>query len=1594
MWLINRSKTLDVTSFTINQTKGGSDTDKQYTYPMVYTDKPLHGSSLASYHTPTDAPFSVEIHWRDSESDNTGVIGPFEVQFPRAADYKYYLYRTETGEIVAVTDDKIKELPPDPDDTVPSDVPSFPIDVPALKDAHTLVVLNVSPDQDIDEVQLVKESYTYAIVNEPRAKDQQMILLGAGSYKAKASYKKGETSYETEEKTAVVTEEAASMALRTNFLYFYKTAKGDYQLTQNWPPIPNDAADGNRPEDALLETQGILEIHNNAIPNNPHALIARINVNGTEYPNNTNMTSYMAPGDPPKRYILSVGPAYVSFMPTDQTFYGQTSMREIESRKTTVLSYINDLGDPVAFPEDTGNGSGLIRIVNNSAGVVVSAAVYDKDDPLVSLTMGYEDFSPPLPVQYGNVGLVPVVGTEEVPLRPGVNQLVQVLLETVNGIVVVEKVVALKGQIVTIKIDDENLEDNQRAGSKVTVSNNTNTPTTILNLYVYNQENSDITALYSLDVSNQETQTLYVLSTTGMPIVQGVVYKAKLVVSGNGNIAIIEKDFGPDGQLYSLNPDTHTRTITLNQSDLPPALVLVEEDFKPVTGLAIAPNPYSLNSATESDPDGSNKILKTGGTVALNDIITISPADATKKSPIEWSTKRGAFDKVSLTSNGLLAVTGIADPENDTVTVSATIRNAAGTGTGNADFTADIVIQLTYENTIRTPPPAPPVEDFKPVTGLTIAPNPYPVNSTTKSDLDGGNKTLETGGTVTLNEIMTISPADATKKSPIEWSLEGGAFNKVSLNSNGLLAVTGIADPGNDTVTVRATIRNAGTGNADFTADVVIQLTYENTIRTVKVGDITLAAPTVQTGQSLDLISLVTLNPPNANINGVPITPADIIWSIEGTPGDSSIVDSTFTAGTTTGSVTIKATLPADKNGGTAVTETAIITIAAPPVIHTNITSIGLSGDFPSVPFYTKNVLVSGQKTKIVYDSTGVYLSDSANLTFNPPTATIKSPVVWSAVSGSAVNKVFFRTDSSPQYIYVRRSNTPENAGEPILTGAIPIDGEELKVKATVQNAQRSGSDPDYTYSDFESGEFTVSLQEFYSNNVVDLSTDFSLDPASLEVEQSIDLKTLAHLPADATRYVNGSPVSITVNDLTWQIVGSSNGTHVSGSSLTAGTVPGTVTIRATLPANKNEGQVLTRTQTIAITKKVADTLADFSLDSASLSFGESIDLRTLAHLPANAVRYVNGSIEFITVNDLTWQILSGGGTLSGSLFTGTAPGTVTIRATLPANKNGGQVLTRERTIAVTKYVTDTPPADFSFNSTSLNVGQSINLKTLAHLPANAVRYVEVNGNASTQSITINDLTWLIVSGGSSASLSGSVLTGTAVGTVTVRATLPANKNGGLELIRNQTITITSPVAPPPPPPTYPSTFTLRIIKLNGASDHVSQIALIPVPAADSKHNYNDAIYRTGHTKIQWAMDGNDITHLANFKKTAPANTQYISICKLSKENDWTNVTIPWPANGVIGYYLFFIEGDGRVRGYVNPGKLDPQRKENFLFLLRPEYLYDNQRMWMFGVNQVAPNSLGSLYVIPIGYHSYDNTASVMKAAGVGKRPTHDLSDY
>jgi hypothetical protein len=834
LWLINRTKTIDVTSFTVTRDKTEDEAAGKldYQYPKEFTDKPKHQESLATYHVPTVLPYTISVTYKDGAVSATKTL---EAQFPRALDYKFYLYKTSDGSIHVVNEDDMKKLPANPEDNIDEPVVSS-------VDAQSFVVINVTGDQDVDEVSFVKTPYTFTMAGEPCAKDQMMFYLSAGSYRTAARYTKDDVQHTTGEKNVSVALEYGSMAVKTNFLYFYKTKAGDYQLSQRWPPLPNDAADDNAPEDVLTNNQGILRIVNEATPGQIHALVSRVDIDGTEF---FNANENGAPDGSPyitykqvRDHIVGVGSVYVSFMPTDNPSYGLPVRQEILSKQITTLVYTGDLANPETPPADNGYGAGLIRITNNSTGVVVSAAVYDSVE-LTNMTMGYDDFIPQRPIQYTQVGRVPVVGTQDLRLKnddgTSRSQIIQVVLETDEGVVVVERSPAyLHNNIYPIIITQDEMNAGKRIGSQVIVENkvSSNTAAVIRSLRVSTSgiPNTN-SALYTLNISNGGFRELYVLSSIGLPILQGVDYEAALTVFNldNGETIEVSKSFAPDGYLYSTDPAKSKKTITLTDNDLPSDWK--GGSFVPLTKIDFSSNSLTVTSYTKTTGNTVQFVDPNGrGTLNLSNLVpaSVEPPNATKTSPIVWGIGNGKG--LTALADNVLTVTGIPDPlKTETVTLTAVIP---GAGPNRSDYTKDFTVTLNYVNAVVSIPAV---------------------------SIDGpGTIDVAPGQVVYLSSLLTLAPQNANKDgvpitvADLVWSPTGslGASN-CSLSGNGEFKADASAAVGTK-LTVTAVLPAEKNSNG-------AALTKSITVNIVNPGSY-VPVSKIDMPQPLEVVSNITVN--------------------------------------------------------------------------------------------------------------------------------------------------------------------------------------------------------------------------------------------------------------------------------------------------------------------------------------------------------------------------------------------------------------------------------------------------------------------------------------------------------------------------------------------------------------------------------------------------------------------------------------------------------------------------------------------------------------------------------------------------------------
>ncbi|MDR0443146.1 MAG: hypothetical protein LBH44_07060 [Treponema sp.] len=699
LMISNRSKTVDVTKFVITQPD-----DPGTRYDI--NGKPEHLTTKAQYVQPSDLEYKVNIFYIDYHDDKVNgqkgeLTAIISAPIPKES-YWLYLFRTKDGVVVFEKD--FKPDVADGDDTGnpridPEDEGEGSIPGASNTDRlSVLVIINMTKSQDIDFVRFSNDSINsgitsdspkyrmYTMNHEPKHGDQQSIALGPGSWKTEATYTSGGIQKVTESKNAIISVLGTSMAARTNFMYFYLTKSGNCNLTPIWPPIANDASDDNF-DHILGENDGILEITNKS---ESGKFIRDLMIDTVEY------KDIMMLKDDVMRFIMPAGTVNVAFRPQGQNYYGLNLPRIIKPKMTTTVSYYDNLGQNEELPADNGFGVSLIQINNNSNAVVKQIYIVNPNDPMGhKINKTANTFTPAKMINYHETGRVVVFGNADFPLQDNKIYLIQVELYGSTGIYYTEYYRAIYGLKVVIDIDSASLPISKSYGSKVTIENKlpANIGTVdVTGMQVYSTATPGQKSFYNsamwtggVGISNGKSASLYVVSSPEMPIVKDVTYKASIFLTGNGRTAVIEKTFYSDGLLYADIPDEHLRTITINQSDVPPELI---EVFKPVTNVDGIPT------------EVTSKVLKGTSTLVGPGVInlrsiTITPNDATNQL-ITW-TKAGSNQSSYKIENDLLTVTeGKTAGSTTSIQITATIVKG---GAGQANYTKTFNITLKYEET-------------------------------------------------------------------------------------------------------------------------------------------------------------------------------------------------------------------------------------------------------------------------------------------------------------------------------------------------------------------------------------------------------------------------------------------------------------------------------------------------------------------------------------------------------------------------------------------------------------------------------------------------------------------------------------------------------------------------------------------------------------------------------------------------------------------------------------------------------------------------------------------------------------------------------
>jgi len=701
LMITNRSKTVDVTNVTITQPEWTPPEGNPWAQaPSIsFSNRPKRLERKAQYLPPSDKSYQIVINYKfDAYENSPEGTGTQTLVIPLPLPkqiVELFIYRDIDG--VTIIDKEV--IDPSPGDTgnPPPTDPSIgegssPAVIPpeSRNRMATFVVINKTNSQVIESTNFKMGAVEYTM-GKIGVTDKQSIALGQGTWETTVKYTLNKTSVVTlGPKNSVIVPSNDPQSVMEHYLYFYKTKRGDYNISQSWPPYPNDAD-----EEDLLP------------------------------------------------------------------------------------------------PDLNGKGRGLIKIVNNSYPIAKLVTILNlRDTNKNQKVLYYQNFNPPVPVQYGKTGYVNVVGTNEFPIDAHEDYLIQVTLEGNENLITVERKAYIKDQVVTIVINPDDLKETKIAGAKVTIQNNVSSwPIAITSLIVRNKSSaqSSVFGIYSWEpsgvINNSGNAVQFVVSNAGMPITKGALFEAVITVQGNNKTDVITKDFSP-AELYSeMPPEQNTRIIAITDSDIPDSL---KEIFVPVTSITLSKDTMNV--------DLKDGVVISGGRLNLNSYAVVSPSNATVKSPITWEIVNSGDAQLNSTTwsqtNGLIDITGRKPPSSGnsdtTIKVKATIPNAAGTIFNKTNFTQPLTITVNFTDLPVKP-------DDKWATGIKFT---------------GGDVTIKVGELRNLKDLLVIEPSDATVGiDDVDWTISGSDAYFTLNGSN----VTGKATGNGIVKAVLPASKNGGT---------------------------------------------------------------------------------------------------------------------------------------------------------------------------------------------------------------------------------------------------------------------------------------------------------------------------------------------------------------------------------------------------------------------------------------------------------------------------------------------------------------------------------------------------------------------------------------------------------------------------------------------------------------------------------------------------------------------------------------------------------------------------------------------------------------
>jgi hypothetical protein len=294
----------------------------------------------------------------------------------------------------------------------------------------------------------------------------------------------------------------------------------------------------------------------------------------------------------------------------------------------------HDMDPTDVLPPSQGYGVGMITLVNRTNKAYLESVTLEARDHRdrgnktysyweTNTAPGYETdgFVRKTPVGPGQVNDVNVIGTPQ--FKVDGYFIASVTAVTEEGTAAVTRLIYLNNTIAEIIVTDNDVDIRNVPGARVKVFNNTTTSSVIDSVEIADKAAPANAGVFTTSVSNGNSTAFDVLNSTGMPVIENAVYKAKanitvskqftgtFVVNGQNAVdpvisktGTIDVALSPDGKLYGKNgPASHVRTITVNEQDIAQLIPARPEDppppFTPVTDVVILNGTYTAADTVE-----------------------------------------------------------------------------------------------------------------------------------------------------------------------------------------------------------------------------------------------------------------------------------------------------------------------------------------------------------------------------------------------------------------------------------------------------------------------------------------------------------------------------------------------------------------------------------------------------------------------------------------------------------------------------------------------------------------------------------------------------------------------------------------------------------------------------------------------------------------------------------------------------------------------------------------------------------------------------------------------------------------------------------